>query len=212
MKWLASRPRLLVWAAVGLLAGLLLGLFAWFDLGFFGSNPSDHPPHPYATADRVSYGLGVWRSYYQGDVLTESPTYLMLWGWAALNAALLWPLRRFAAGRVMFWGYALTLAGLLLAGVTLLPYATADHNAVLSAYPDTLPRTVDAYGQLTVKQCTDWRDSGCAAFDTSRVLNPALPGVLALLLTPALGLLAGAWEAWRERRTVRIRSAEQSLL
>lgn len=190
---LASRTRLMVWASFGLLAVLLLGLFAFLDMGEFGRSSSERDPHPYATADRVQYGLGVWRSFYRGDILTVSPTHPLLWGWALCNAALLWPLRRrFAAARVMFWIHALTAAGMIAAGLTLLPYAAQEHNALLSGDPDAPARWVSAFFPLLeARRCTDpGVVSGCNAWAASTFLNPVWPGLMGVTFAPVLGLLA----------------------
>ncbi|RTR28967.1 hypothetical protein [Deinococcus radiophilus] len=192
MCLLGSAGRLKGWAALGLLAAGLLWLLAWPELLSIGQSMSDGGAHPYAMADQVRLGLRPWLTFYEGDPhVGPYYTYPLLWGWALLNTLLLWPLRpQFAAARAMFTLHSLTAALLIVAGLTWLPYAASEINALFTAGPEP-GRSLSGFGPyLVAEQCTGWSEGGgCQSEESIRILNPAFWGLIGLTLAPLLGLL-----------------------
>lgn len=187
------RRAALVWAALGLLTAALLWGVAWVELPSIGLSLSDADAHPYAAADRVSLGLGAWHTFFGADPhVGPYFTYPLLWGWATVAALVsLLALPHSAGVRPVAWVYALTAAGLLLAGATLLPYAAQEINAVFGASPPDGPRTLSGFGPyLAAEACSQWIEgTGCTAWADMQVINPTWLGLIGVTLAPLLGLL-----------------------
>ncbi|MDO4264126.1 MAG: hypothetical protein Q4C67_08000 [Deinococcus sp.] len=189
----STRRAALVWAIFGLLAAALLWGVAWVELLSIGLSLTDADTHPYATADRVSLGVGAWQTFFGADPhVGPYLTYPLLWGWAVLAALVSFlALPRSAGTRPMGWAYALTAVGLLLAGVTLLPYATQEINALFGASVQDGPRRLLGFGPyLAAEACSQWTEgTGCTAYERMQIINPAWLGLIGVTLTPLLGLL-----------------------
>ncbi|MCY1702843.1 hypothetical protein [Deinococcus sp. SL84] len=190
------RRTALVWAALGLLTAALLWGVAWVELPSIGLSLSDADAHPYAAADRVSLGLGAWHTFFGADPhVGPYFTYPLLWSWATVAALVSFlALPRSAGTRPVGWAYALTAAGLLLAGVMLLPYASQEINAIFGASPQDGPRTLSGFGPyLAAEACSNWIEgTGCTAWDKMQVINPAWLGLIGVTLAPLLGLFGAA--------------------
>ena len=193
---MSRRALTALWTFSSLLAAALLWGVAWLSLFSWGSSFNETNLHPYATADRVELGLWSWRTFVGADLHTgPHRIYPLLWGWATVAALVsLLALPRSAGTRWMGWTYALTAAGLLLAGVTLLPYAAQEINWVLGASPPDGPRTLSGFGPyLAAEACSTWTEaSGCTAWEKMQIANPVWWGLIGATLAPLLGLLGAA--------------------
>lgn len=156
---------------------------------------SDADTHPYDMADCVSLGVGAWQTFVGADPhVGPYLTYPLLWGWALVAALVsLLALPRSAAARRMGWAYALVAAGLLALGVTLLPYATQEINALFESSVHDGPRSLSGFGPyLRAEACMQWTEgTGCTAWNTMQIINPAWLGLVGVTLAPLLGLFGG---------------------
>lgn len=184
-----------LWAALCLLAAPLLFAYSFGDTVFAGTNPSEAGPFPYAFADRVSYGLLGYTYWIEGQPFT-GPHRHLTWvvGWLGLGTALLWRGRAGSeAARRMLRVSLLSLGLVVGVGGPVLEAAEARHNA-LRAQAELGGVVFASPATLRAEQCVRRpanSDDACPEWVRSVFPNPALWGVLGILLTGVVGLWPG---------------------
>ncbi|ADY25711.1 hypothetical protein Deipr_0549 [Deinococcus proteolyticus MRP] len=187
------RSRLLTaWAALTVLAALLLWGVTFLDLFFAGQSVSEVDPCPYQPADHVAYDLQGLRFFCDGQLLgpgSGNPSYPIVLGALALNVLVLWLMQ--ARGRqarqmlrVNLWTLAITLA----LGWPVLEVGERVQNAFL-ARGDVM--TVQAGPALIYsRRCEERAEENGLCLRQSGLLwpNPTAWGIAGLALTGLAGL------------------------